>query len=977
VTDEAQAKTGTHRSWIASARQQAEDARRREVTSAARYALAAQDTVITTPPGYEIIAEIQRGGQGVVYRARQRSTGQWVAIKVLRGGALADPRERPRFEREAQILGRLKHPNIVAIHDSGCHQGAAWLVTDFVEGMPLDQWARRQREAPRPQALRDVMRLFVRVCDAVNAAHLRGVIHRDLKPGNVLVDGRGEPRVLDFGLAKLMEGAEGGFSAMTLTRSGQFLGSLPWAAPEQADNALDQVDVRADVYALGVMLYQALAGVFPYDVSGPPHETLEHIRSATPRPLARSGRSTTWAIDGELETIALKCLAKQRERRYQSAGELGRDLERYLSGQPIDAKRDSLAYVFRKQLRRHWGRAVVAASFVLVALGAGAALSIAYHERGVLLEQVQAERDRAQEAQGVAVARGQQAERESEKTRRIREFMEQMLTSVDPRVARGRDVGVLSQMLDDAAQRVRTELADQPEIAQDVHTTIGKTYLGLGLAQSAVEHFQAALDIVERLAAGGDAGPSELAPACYNLAHALWKHRRLAEAEPLARRALELAREVYGPEHEHVARSIGLVGVILFGRGRPAEAEPCYREAFEMNSRVLGATHLETLSSANNLALLLRRSGRLPAAEELYRQALAAQREQLGDDHPYTLTTMRNLGSMLSDRGQLSEAESLLAEALESGRRVLGFEHPECLGAANDLALLYSRQERTAEAIALARESVEAGRAALDLNEPGFAQAVMNLGRYLHTAGDLDAAEPLYVEALELQRRVLPADHPNLAIALGNYSQLLQARQRDDEAIALAEEALAVQRRRPDGSRAELLASVANLSGMLVGAGRLSEAEPLLAEALELGRAEDGLFLTNALFWSGRQRLELGDFNAADEALSECVTRMRATFPPDHPVRAAAESLWGHSLAALGRNEEAEPLLTTAYERLRDRLGNSHGRTQEALERLIQFYDACGMEAEATACRRLQERPPNPAPATESLRGEPREAESR
>jgi WD40 repeat protein/tetratricopeptide (TPR) repeat protein len=360
--------------------------------------------------GYQILKELHRGGQGVVYQALQKSTKRKVAIKVMKEGPFASAGDRARFEREVQILGQLSHPNIVAIHDSGVTADTGvgryhYFVMDYISGQPLDVYM-----ASGGRSIADTLKLFARVCEAVNAAHLRGIIHRDLKPGNIRVDANGEPHVLDFGLAKVASGA-GEASLMTIT--GQFVGSLPWASPEQAEGVPTKIDIRTDVYSLGVILYQMLTSKFPYEVIGNMRDVLDRIMKAEPtRP-----STIRKQINDEVETIVLKCLSKERDRRYQTAGELGRDIGHYLKGEPIEAKRDSALYVLKKQMRRYKLPVAVAAAFVLLLAAFGVAMSVtaarnaelAARERAAKSDAL-AERSRADERAAEALTARDQAE---------------------------------------------------------------------------------------------------------------------------------------------------------------------------------------------------------------------------------------------------------------------------------------------------------------------------------------------------------------------------------------------------------------------------------------------------------------------------------------------------------------------------------------------------------------------------------------
>jgi serine/threonine protein kinase len=339
-------------------------------------------------PGFELIREVSRGGQAIVYLATQISTGRKVAIKVMREGPFASDREKARFDREAQILIALDHPNIVTVVDRGVTaNGSYFLAMPYIAGHPLDQWLADLRAANRGQLpdSADVLKLFMRICDAVNAAHLRGIVHRDLKPSNIRVDPAGEPHILDFGLARAGFGTghemgddESGHP-MPVTITGQFMGSLPWASPEQAEGLSSKIDVRSDVYSLGVILYQMLTGLFPYEVAGTMRDVLNNILTARPKPPSqaladraaterakayekgkRPRRRRADEINSQVEAIVLKALAKRREERYHSAGEFSRDVSLYLSGKPTVAAGLSRQAVRRQRLRLAGAAAAVA-----------------------------------------------------------------------------------------------------------------------------------------------------------------------------------------------------------------------------------------------------------------------------------------------------------------------------------------------------------------------------------------------------------------------------------------------------------------------------------------------------------------------------------------------------------------------------------------------------------------------------------------
>ncbi len=380
--------------------------------------------------GYEIIRELSRGGQGVVYEALHKATKRKVALKVLVAGAYAAKPARKRFEREIELVAQLKHPNIITVFHSGVTpDGQQFCVMDYIRGKPLHKYVREKK-----LALEETLGLFATVCEAVQYAHQRGIIHRDLKPTNIMVDAEGSPKILDFGLAKQMAGPVD--TIVSVSR--QIIGTVPYMSPEQIGGNPDEIETRTDVYALGVMLYELLTGHYPYSVDGPITEVLRRVTETAPtsprsawtgdagvaRRLTRRVRPGECPIDGEVDTILLKALAKERERRYQSAGELARDIRHYLTGDPIEARRDSGWYVLRKALRRH--KVPVAAVIVLLFLISGSAVAlIKYNEQTRRLARaVEAEREAERWLYGSRIALAQIAYNDGDVTR-MRELLAQ------------------------------------------------------------------------------------------------------------------------------------------------------------------------------------------------------------------------------------------------------------------------------------------------------------------------------------------------------------------------------------------------------------------------------------------------------------------------------------------------------------------------------------------------------------------------
>jgi len=778
-------------------------------------------------PGYTIRSEIHRGAQGVVYHAVQASTGQEVAIKVLRQGPHAGEVDRARFEREVAILAQLRHRNIVSILDTGSSAGCFYFVMDHIRGQALDAWAEESRGD-----LRAMLRLFQRVCSAVQAAHVRGVIHRDLKPGNILVDEEGEPHILDFGLAKLEAD-----DAPLMTQTGQFVGSIPWSSPEQADSP-SHVDVRSDVYALGVILYQMLTGRFPYEVSGNLREVLERICTADPAPLrgsrraasgssrgsssgsgsqaGRGARATGGSIDGELETLVLTCLAKDPDRRYQTAGELGRDIEAWLTGAPLAARRDSTWYLLKKQFQRHRVAAAVAAAFLLV-LTAGFVTSLAFWR--------EAERQRAlaEEALGLAEANFRGSERLNGFWQEVFETatpvpQDVALAQLDPQELDIEPASpfTVEQLLDRARQLVDVKLED-PTLAADARSTIGRALVRVGRFDTGGEELERALAL-RRVQLGEEHADTLDTAVELGLSYVYSGDPGRAQAilQPLA--GADHARLPDGRRKHFEVQLQSALGSVALAQGRTEEGRRILlgvKGSLEKEIGEPGAHSDEFVSLAIEPALWLSAVGETEAAEDLMLLCRSHSARELGPQHFVTVDSDRvftrvralrqHAGTMqfgwsvdapageapgaamstvvigddgaglagflevddvveLADALPMldlgSDAQAALALQMMAGMEAsLGPDHPRTLSTKGRLAWELRRQPaRLGEAERLAREALEATRALHGEDDLDTLINEQTLGVLLHLQGRTDEGAALLEGLADHARRAVPTD---------------------------------------------------------------------------------------------------------------------------------------------------------------------------------------------------------------------------
>ena len=780
------------------------------------------------PPSLEIgpyrtISIVGRGGMGVVYRA-QRCDGSFereVALKLVHLD-MDSPRARRRFLAERQLLARLSHPNIARLLDGGVtDEGRPYLVMEYVRGRPITEYCRAERVP-----VGRLLELFLEVVDAVSYLHRNLVVHRDLKPGNILVDETGGAKLLDFGIAKLLAEDDTG---RTVTRTGEGLMTPAYAAPEQLQG--QPVTTATDVYALGAVLYELLTGVRPrrqLDASGPlprhhllPPTPSSELRSrqrdtSDGRPGATEAEQLPWRrLKGDLDTICLKALRPEPEERYASADQLGRDVRRHLQGRPVLARPGTAAYRVGRFVRRNI-RALSAAALVLVLLVLGV-----HRERQL--------RSSAEQARARAQVQAAKAEA-------VSGFLGELLSSADPERAQGEHLTVL-EVLDEAADRIapRGDLADQPEVEASVRLVIGNTYESLGRFAAARPHLERALE----LRGGVEAGTPEALEAASGLGVLYLRLEMHDRAEAILRQVLDHRTATLGEDHPATLTAINNLATVLWAQGRYDEVEPLDRRTLAARRRVLGPDHPNTLRSLNGLAATLFNQGRFVDAVPLFEEALAAQRRVLGENHPDTLTLGNNLAAVYNELDRSVEAEVLLRDVLAARIRVLGEDHPETAMTVHNLGVTLVQLGRSGEAVEVLERAV-AMRSRDRSVGPDRLFSQSYLADAYRDAGRYDDAEALYLGTMRQQEELLGAEDPGTLKTVSGLAEMRARQQRYGEAERLLTDILPAQRRDPGEQHRDTIETRITLARVRNAQGRFQEALQQSEKALAAGTASLG-----------------------------------------------------------------------------------------------------------------------------------------
>ncbi len=697
-----------------------------------------QRTVDYRPAGrdrYTLTRLHAEGGLGQVWLARDTDLGRDVALKELRAGRGGDATLAARFVEEAKITGQLEHPNIVPVYELARPDGDAgpFYTMRFIRGRTLaaaikEYHRKRRADEAGPLELRELLGQFVAVCNAVAYAHSRGVLHRDLKPGNVVLGDYGEVIVLDWGLAKLQGAAEpraslvpvslGGDSGRAETMQGQVIGTPSYMPPEQAEGRLDRVDERSDVYALGAVLYETLTGEPPFDGPDTP-SVLAQVVAGAPVPPGQKVKATPPA----LQAVCLKALAKKPADRYASAKELTQDVQRWLGDEPVTAWREPRLVQAGRWRRRHRQllTGVTALLFaavpltLLLAANRQTALRQAEESERVIREQ----RDRAEAGEKTA------KEREGE-SQAVLEFVEnKVFAAARPETVPG-GLGpqvTLRRAIEKALPFVEQSFRQQPLIEARLRMTLGKSFNYLGEPRIAADQFQAARAIYA--ARRGPDDPETLR-SMYELAINYYDLGRFAEALRLEEETLALQTAKLGPDHPDTLRSITNVANSYGALGRQAEALELLKDTLALMKANLGPGHPDTLACMLNIARSYYRLGRRDEALKLEEETLAMMKATLGPDHSYTLTSMSNLALYYAASGRHAEALKLREETLALRKAKFSPDHPDTLKTMHNLAASYCELSRYAEALKLHEEALALQKAKFGPDHPDTLQGMYN-----------------------------------------------------------------------------------------------------------------------------------------------------------------------------------------------------------------------------------------------------------
>jgi serine/threonine protein kinase len=855
----------------------------------------------------ELSARPLQGGIGEVWKALDQRLNRVVALKKLRPDRAHLAQAQTSFLHEAEVTAQLHHPNIVPVYDLfvPITRDKAFYTMPFLEGRSLTDAVRayhdaRARHTASPSALRELLSVFVAVCQAIAYANQRGVLHRDLKGHNIMLGGPGEVFVVDWGLAKVLGGSgdldhtpvqRSAPDADGLTHMGSRKGTPGFMAPEQAAGRVDLIDQRSDVYGLGAVLYEILTGKAPVDLS--PEETRKLLGAETlpaelsPAQMLKLSEELLRKVEHEqvvpprrhcpttpraLEAICLKALAKRREARYASAGALAEDVGRWLADEPVAVYRDPWPVRLARLVRRHRtlaGTATVVLLTVLLALGAG--LWAVDSERAeTARERDQKERARQEAVQAAAAERQAKVAAELAKqlaqdrlgyVEKANEILASIFRDLDPRRELQGGPPLLAQLaerLDQAAALLEGEGVGDPLTVARLQLALGTSLTGLGFPAKAIE--------------------------------LITKATRTLEAK-------------LGPDDADTLRGMNNLALAYLDAGELQKALPLFVETLQKRQAKLGPDHVDTLGSMNNLALAYQAHGQLDKAVHLYQDTLERMKTKLPPDHAHTLNCMLSLAGAYQAAGQLQKALPLFVETLQKRQAKLGPDHRDTLISMNHLAAAYQADSQLDKAVHLLQDTLERMKAKLPPDHPLTLTCMNSLALAYRDAGQLQKALPLFVETLQKRQAKLGADHPHT------------------------------------------LSSMLNLAIAYQAAGQLQKALPLFVETLQKRQAKlppDHPDTLNCMHWLARAYQADGQLDKAVPLYQETLEKMKAKLPPDHPHTLTCMNNLARAYQDASQLDKAVPLYQQTLEKMKAKLPSDHPETLNCMHNLATAYQAAG-----------------------------------
>jgi serine/threonine protein kinase len=787
---------------------------------------------------YKLLEQIGEGGCGVVYVAEQEQpVRRRVALKVIKLGM--DTRQViARFDAERQALAMMDHPNIAKVLDGGATEtGRPYFVMELVRGIRITDYCDQHQLPPRER-----LELFIQVCRAIQHAHQKGIMHRDIKPSNILVasnDGAPVPKVIDFGIAKATQGRLTDQTVYTAFE--QFIGTPAYMSPEQAEMSLNEVDTRTDIYSLGVLLYELLTGKTPFDATELVASGLEAmrrtIREKEPaRPSTRlstmmEGELTSTArqrhteapklihlLRGDLDWITMKCLEKDRTRRYETANGLASDVQRHLADEPVVARPPSKLYEFQKTVRRHKFGFGAAAALIAVLLG-GIVVSRREATRALRAEQQQI-RLRKQ-----AESNEQKAQTEASKSQHIAQFLEDMIKGVSPWTAKGRDTSVLQEIMDATASHIDEQMASEPEAALELKNTLAAVYREFGKNDKAAALLRGTPEIARQLWGTDDPRVADL---LNNLGLAL-SLANPAVAEPLHRQALSIRQKHFGTNSMRAAQVQRDLAMALWGQGKLAEAEAEFLEVLAIERKVAGNQHPELAATLMGLSQIYRDEEDFAKAETVDREALKINRAAwLNQTNIATLAALERVGDDLRAQGRFKDAEGFVQQSLNFVQALYPADELRASGYRNKLMDVLERESRWADAEKVQRDSLKAQKKLLGDAHPDVIAGTGHLALLLRRQGHLAEAEAMYRDKLRAARDA--TNDVEIGNALASLTLTLLHDKKFAEAEPTARE-LAARNEKDHQGGWYSFTSRGFLGLSLLGQKIYAEAEPLLLAA--------------------------------------------------------------------------------------------------------------------------------------------------